>query len=101
MSIMWKQLRYPLPLPDVQTKTFSVSNISLQNLPDGSEAHVYESSILITVRGIPADIKRLTAEEIMVVVDVRNQVLPSGQTVYPRTLFSRMIIMLAPWGNIS
>lgn len=63
---------------DVQTKTFSVSNISLQNLPDGSEAHVYESSILITVRGIPADIKRLTAEEIMVVVDVRNQVLPSG-----------------------
>ncbi len=63
---------------NVQTKTFTVRNIELQNLPDGTTAKIYESSILITVRGIPDDIKRLKADDIAVVVDVKNQVLPSG-----------------------
>lgn len=65
---------------DVQTRTFTVTNIRMENLPDGTTAKIAESSAQITVRGISEDIMRLKAEDLQLVVDVRNQVLPSGTT---------------------
>ncbi|MBQ7935275.1 MAG: hypothetical protein IJ333_02880 [Clostridia bacterium] len=65
---------------DVQTRTFTVTNIRMENLPDGTTAKIAESSAQITVRGISEDIMRLKAEDLQLVVDVRNQVLSSGTT---------------------
>lgn len=63
---------------DVQTKTVRVTNISLENLPKGTDAKISESSLTIKVRGIAEDVKKLKAENLSIVADVRNQVLPNG-----------------------
>lgn len=63
---------------DVQTRTFTVSNIQLENLPDGTTAKVSETSAQITVRGISEDIVKLNAADLRLVVDAGNKVLPSG-----------------------
>jgi len=63
---------------DVQTRTIKVTKIALENLPDGTNARVSEKSMTIKVRGIAEDLKKLTAENVSLVGDVRNQVLPSG-----------------------
>lgn len=63
---------------DVQTRTFEVTNLVLQNVPDGTNAQISEGSLTVRVRGIAEDLKALTAEDISAVVDVRNQALPSG-----------------------
>ncbi len=76
---------------DVLTQTFKVNNIELQNLPKGTKAQISESSVEIKVRGLAEDIKKLKAENITVVVDVKNQVLPVGTNkltayvIYPET----------------
>lgn len=63
---------------DVQTKTIRVTQISLQNLPDGTDAKIQETGISIKVRGIAEDLKQLNENNVSIVADVRNQVLPSG-----------------------
>ncbi len=63
---------------DVQTRTIKVSKIALENLPDGTNAKISENNLTIKVRGIAEDLKKLTAENVSLVADVRNQVLPNG-----------------------
>lgn len=63
---------------DVQTRTIKVTKIVLENLPDGTNAKISEKSMTIKVRGMAEDLKKLTAENVSLVGDVRNQVLPSG-----------------------
>ncbi len=63
---------------DIQTRTIRVNNINLQNVPKGTDAKVSEKSISIKVRGISEDINRLNAEDIKVVVDANDQILPAG-----------------------
>ncbi len=63
---------------DVQTRVFRVSNIGIINLPDGTVAKVAEKSVQITVRGVSQDVARLTAEDLQLVVDAQNKVLPQG-----------------------
>jgi YbbR domain-containing protein len=63
---------------DVQTKTIKVKNLSLQNLPDGTTASVQEDVLTVKVRGIAEDLKQLNDNNVSLVADVRNQVLPGG-----------------------
>ncbi len=63
---------------DVQTRTIRVTDLSLENLPEGTNAKVSESSLSVKVRGIAEDIKKLNAGNVSVVADVRNQDLPNG-----------------------
>ncbi len=63
---------------DVQTRTIRVTGIALENLPDGTTAKISERYMTIKVRGIAEDLKKLTADNVSLVADVRNQVLPNG-----------------------
>lgn len=63
---------------DVQTKTIKVKNLSLQNLPDGTTASVQEDVLTVKIRGIAEDLKQLNDNNVSLVADVRNQVLPGG-----------------------
>ncbi len=63
---------------DVQTKTIRVSDLRLENLPKGTNAKISESNLSIKVRGIAEDVKKLNANNVRILADVRNQVLPSG-----------------------
>ncbi len=54
---------------DVQTRTFEVGNINLQNVPKGIKAKVSEKKLSIKVRGIAEDIGKLNAKDISLVVD--------------------------------
>ncbi len=77
---------------DVLTQSFKVNKIELRNLPNGTKAKISESSVEIKVRGLSEDIKRLKAENITLVVDVKDQVLPVGTNkltayaIYPDNL---------------
>lgn len=73
-----ESVKVSVTFTDVQTKTLKVSKITLQNLPAGTDAKVQESSVSIKVRGIAADLKQLSENNVSIVVDVRDQVLPSG-----------------------
>ncbi len=63
---------------DVQTRTLKVTNLALENLPDGTAAKIAESSMTVKVRGMAEDLKKLNAENVSMIADVRNQVLPKG-----------------------
>ncbi len=54
---------------DVQTRTFEVENIKLQNVPKGIKAKISEKKLSIKVRGIAEDIGKLNAKDISLVVD--------------------------------
>ncbi len=64
---------------DVLTQSFKVDKMELQNLPKGTDAKISESFVEIKLRGLAEDIKRLKTEDIKLVVDVKNQVLPAGK----------------------
>lgn len=63
---------------DVQTRTLRVEKLALENLPDGTSAKIAEGSMTVKVRGIAEDLKKLNAENVSMVADVRDQVLPKG-----------------------
>lgn len=63
---------------DVQTRTIKVTKLALDNLPDGTNAAISEKSMTIKVRGIADDLKKLNAENVSLIADVRSQVLPKG-----------------------
>ncbi len=54
---------------DVQTKTVRVKNLKLENVPDGTNVRIAESSVSVKVRGIAEDINKLSESDISVVVD--------------------------------
>ena len=63
---------------DVQTKTIRVKKLTLDNLPDGTDAKIQETELTIKVRGMAEDLKQLNENNVSVIADVRNQVLPNG-----------------------
>lgn len=54
---------------DIQTRTFEIENIKLDNVPDGTKAKISEKSVTVKVRGIAEDINKLKAKDITLVVD--------------------------------
>lgn len=68
-----KTAKVTVNFTDSQTRTFQVERFELQNVPDGIGASVTEKNISITVRGLPADLQRLSAGDIKVVVDMKNE----------------------------
>ena len=72
---------------DVQTRSFSVSNIQLENMPDGMKAAVAERSVQVKVRGISEDVLKLNANDLKIVVDVRNQVLEKDTLMQAYVVF--------------
>lgn len=77
---------------DIQTKSLRVSNIRLDNLPEGTKAAIQERNLSIKVRGMVDDIKQLSENNVSLVADVQNKVLPKGTNrltvtvVYPDEL---------------
>ncbi len=65
---------------DVQTRTFAVSNVLLENVPAGTKAAISEKSAQITLRGIAEDIGKLKAEDLKLTVDLANKPLSTGAT---------------------
>ena len=63
VKIEWKQKA---------EKTFTVTNISLQDVPQGMEAELITKSLEITVRGLKEDLKNLRSEDITVIVSAAN-----------------------------
>ncbi len=72
---------------DVQSRVFTVSNVRLTNLPNGTNAKISERNLQITVRGIAQDIARLKAEDLQLVVDVQNKVIPVGSNRMAATVY--------------
>lgn len=54
------------------TKMFSVSNITTRNHSEGQSASVITSALNVVLRGDPADLEQVTAENIRVVADLKN-----------------------------
>ena len=63
---------------DVVYKTFTVTNLILDNLPSGKNAAISEDSITVTVRGPAEDVNKLTADQISLFIDTKNQTLSAG-----------------------
>ena len=77
---------------DVQSRSFNVGNIELQNVPDGVKAKISEKRLSIKVRGIAEDINKLSAEDITLVVDYAQADVAKGTkrmnatVVFPKEL---------------
>ena len=65
---------------DVQTKTLNVKKISLDNVPDGTDAKISEKTVVVKVRGLAEDLKKLNSDNVSLVADVGNKVLSDGKT---------------------
>lgn len=56
----------------LKTKEFTVENIQMENVPEGLDVELISTSLTVKVRGVPSQIDRLTAEDIIAVVDFSN-----------------------------
>ncbi len=56
--------------PNLMSKEFTVSNIISQNVPEGMEAQLLTKQLTILVRGPKALVSKLTAEQIIVEIDL-------------------------------
>lgn len=66
--------------PDLMKKTFTVTNISAVNVPEGMAAEILAKQLSVTVRGPAEQVELLTPEDISVVVDFSKAEL--GQDSY-------------------
>lgn len=64
---------------DVMTKTIKFSEFNIENLPDSLNADIIDKSLDITFRGIAADISKITAGNVKVVVDFQNKEQTKGK----------------------
>lgn len=77
---------------DIQTRSFEVSNIELQNVPNGIKAKISEKKLTIKVRGIAEDINKLNEKDIKLVVDYAQANAAKGtkrmnaMVVFPKEL---------------
>lgn len=86
-----QELKYAIPIPEgvdnitgvteaivsvrfsgLNTKEFTVNNFQLTNIPEGLEAEVMNSSLVVKIRGPVLELSKLTAEDITAVVDLSN-----------------------------
>lgn len=67
-----KKATVTVTYPEIITKTFQVKNFIFINTPAGRTASPVSSSVTITIRGIPADIGALNADNIKANVDLSN-----------------------------
>lgn len=56
--------------PNLRTVNFSVSNIQLLNVPSGMEAELVTQILEVKLRGPVSLMERITAEDVMVIVDL-------------------------------
>ena len=64
-----KQATVQVEFPDLSTKTITIGNIQIVNVPEGLEAELTTQVLEIVFRGPKAEIEDLTAEDITVTVD--------------------------------
>ena len=64
-----KQATVQVEFPDLSTKTITIGNIQIINVPEGLEAELTTQVLEIVFRGPKAEIEGLTAEDITVTVD--------------------------------
>lgn len=62
----------------LETKQFTVTNISTANLPAGRTATVVTESVVVTLRGDPAVLSQIQANNIRVVADLTDWSVNSG-----------------------
>lgn len=56
--------------PNLETRTFQVSNISARNVPVGMEVDILTKELTVTIRGNADQILNVTAEDLSVIVDL-------------------------------
>ena len=64
---------------DVRTKTLSFTEFGIENLPADLKATIVDKSLDITFRGIAADISKITADNVKIIVDFQNKVQTKGK----------------------
>ena len=58
--------------PNLMTRKFSVKDIKIINLPEELQAELITEALEVTVRGVAAQVARMTASDLMVTVDLKD-----------------------------
>lgn len=64
-----KQAKVSLRFPDLSTRTFTIENIQVINVPEGLEVELTTQALEIVLRGPSAEMIAISAEDITVTVD--------------------------------
>lgn len=67
-------VRLNVELPELKTKTFSISQFRVENIPERLEAEIYTQFLDVTIRGRAPVLERLKPEQITAVADLTGEV---------------------------
>lgn len=67
-------VRLNVELPELETKTFRISQFRLDNIPEGLTAQIYTQLLDVTIRGRGPVLERLKPEQITAVADLSGEV---------------------------
>ena len=81
-----KSASVTVSLDGLSTRTFAVSNIVLHDIPRGCSATLASSTVTVLVRGAPAAVGRLTAEDITVDVSLAGATAQGSAQRFPATI---------------
>ena len=73
-------------LSQMTQRVFTVSRFAVENLPADTEALVTTRSLDVRVRGREADLDRLTADQLVGVVDLQGKQIAYGEYELPVTI---------------
>ena len=70
-----------IQLPELEVTTVQVTIFKAINVPEGLEAEIYTESLDVTLRGPEAQIRAITEEDVILVVDFANELVDSPTTM--------------------
>lgn len=65
-------VKVTVSLKEFVTKSLTIRNIEIRNSPPGRTVSTVTKSVTIKLRGLPADISAITADQIKAVIDLQN-----------------------------
>lgn len=88
-----------ISFPKLAVKEFTVTDIRHMNLAEGMEVNLLTKQLTITVRGLRAEIQKLTLEDILVQVDLTG--VENTSAVEPAITFAKGFESVGALGNYS
>lgn len=91
------EVHVSVSFPDLEIREYKVNNLVALNLPSGLEAQWLTTSVTVRLRGETDVLKKLTAEDISVVVDFLGAEI--GAQIYAATILVDTDVVVGAIGN--